>query len=133
VSIGTGDGWRVYERLQKIALTALTPDARRLFALGDLRREVNNGGLHQYFFNASRDFVADAIEAAIQIGQTDLVALVERALAIVGAPYPFDRETRRAGMVEIEPAAFEDLDNEYYALEVATDLDAAMDLLASRI
>jgi hypothetical protein len=103
---------------------------RHLVAFGWLRAEINNGGFSQYFFNSSGDAAPDAMAAAAAMGATEVAALLGRAIALLGDPYPLDQASRQQRLEELEDTAeepFETLDQDYYQLEARVDLDGAMD------
>jgi hypothetical protein len=127
------DPWSAWEAIAAADPVALSDAQRALFAIGWLRTEVNNGGFDQLFFNDAGDVVPEALAAARSAGATELAALIERAIAVLGTAYPTDRSRRQDALLtltqadEARPAA---LDGEYFALEGSTDLDALMRDLA---
>ena len=125
-------GWQVFDELERCDPVDLTDWDRQLLALGELRNEVNNGGFHQYFFNTAGERAEVAVEAAIRTKQTELAILVERAIAVLGTPYPIgrsERQDRLSALNATSLAKLDGLDDEYLALEQRCDLDAAMDSL----
>jgi hypothetical protein len=125
--------WSMYERLASQDPERLPDAARRLVAYGGLRTEVNNGGFHQYFLNSAGDLAAVALEAADDVGPPELADLVRRAMRELGTgPFPLRRDRRHTRMESIGAERFEELDAEFYAIEIAYDLDHAMDLIAGQ-
>ena len=78
-----------------------------LVAFGRLRAEINNGGFSQYFFNSSGDSAPDALAAAGAMGATEVAALLGRAMALLGDPYPLARASRQQRLEELEDMAEE--------------------------
>jgi Domain of unknown function (DUF4375) len=128
------DGWAKYEELVALDRVSLTQDQRNLVAFGDLRTELNNGGFDQYFFNSGGDFAPELLVVADSLQLPSLADLITRAIAVFGH-YPTERFVRQERLLEVAPDgdAFEALDQEYYALEAAMDMDSTMNTLASRI
>lgn len=123
------DPWAAWQGISLADPASLSDADRRLLAFGWLRTEINNGGFHQLFFNSTGDLVPDAIEAARDVGTGDLAELVERAITPLGLTYPRDRFARQETLEALGDDLFDyldPLDEEYYALEVSSDLDAAM-------
>lgn len=126
-------GWETYEVLCRRAWVELGTAEQALVALGELRDEVNNGGLHQYFFNSAGDHVPVARNAAAEAKAEALVEIIDRAIALFGRRYSTDRYTRQEALEHMSDEAFDDLDREYYELEVTVDLDRPMNDLAARL
>ena len=84
----------------------------------ELEGEVNNGGLHQFFYNSSGDSTSDTINALESIGATVFADILRRAASkFPGNMPPRDTMQRRALMKEKLPRAdeFRDLDKEFLA------------------
>jgi hypothetical protein len=125
-NVSRADPWSEYERLSSEDLTKLTVAERRFLSIAMLRTEVNNGGFHQYLFNAGGDLAPDAAAAAATAGADDLESLVRQALARLDLADSTDRRARQDALDDIEPEDFEDLDEAFYALEASADLDRIM-------
>jgi hypothetical protein len=84
-----------------------------LFAAHWCQSEVCNGGLHQFFANSTGVLAPEAVAGFRAIGMTEVAALVEEAMRILGTSYPRDRETRQG----ILPRAsrFRELDERFFA------------------
>jgi hypothetical protein len=67
-NVTRADPWSEYEPLSSEDLTKLTVAERRFLSIAMLRTEVNNGGFHQYLFNAAGDLAPDAAAAAVTSG-----------------------------------------------------------------
>jgi hypothetical protein len=124
------DPWAEYGVLAERPRGDLDERQRALVAFGDLRAEVTDGGFTQYFAGSAGDHVTEALDAADTAGVPALAAIVRRALRTLGADgprYP-DRTERQALVAALEATGtpFDAVDEEFYALEESTDLDAAM-------
>jgi Domain of unknown function (DUF4375) len=125
------DGWTTYGELIERDWETLNDAQRALVAVGELRTEVNNGGFDQYFFNSSGDHAPVARDAANAARAASLAELIDRALAVLGPNYTTNRDDRQTALLDLDDdAAFDALDDEYYEVEAAKDLDALMDSLA---
>jgi hypothetical protein len=120
------DPWAEYERIALADPASLPTGQQRLLAVGGLRTELNNGGFDQYFFNPAGDLAAIAVQAAEQAGATELASLIHQALELLNAADPADQTARQDALHRLKPEDFEPLDQAYYALEAATDLDDVM-------
>ncbi len=100
-----------------------------LYAFGWLRTEVNNGGFHQLFLNGAGDVVADAVAASRRVGLPTRSALIERAMRVLGDPYPAERQARMAALEDLSASDLELLDmlsENYFDLEAAVEVDDHM-------
>lgn len=135
--MSAGDlAWSVIEphweaiRISESAGTALadflrTPSpARDLFAAWWLQSEVCNGGFAQFFFNSAGVFGPEAATAFRLLGMTETAALIEQAVAKLGASYPRDLAERRAVLATLRcdftgsrgECPLDSLDDPFYAL-----------------
>lgn len=89
--------WRFWERLVESDFNSLSPDEKLYYAAGCLRGDVNNGGLHQYFFNSSGRSYEFAAEGLKRLGAGQTLAIVQEAKhAIFGdGPVSMDTQTLR--------------------------------------
>jgi len=100
-------------------LKRLTPGQRAFLALDRLEGEVNNGGIHQYFWNSTSDLAAEAQAGLRLIGAKEHLHLFLRVLRL----FP-DRTVltsiprRRKALEKIKTSATERLfDDPFYKLE----------------
>ncbi len=100
-----------------------TPQAPAdLFAAHWCQEEVCNGGFHQFFDNSTGVLGPEAAAAFEHIGMPKLRALVRRALAFFGEPYPRDRSARMGQLKAYAaahpdaPKPFDSLDDEFFLL-----------------
>lgn len=56
--------------------------------------EVVNGGLEQYFTNSTGILAPEAVLGFQRIGKPDLAAALQKAMALLGEPYPRERMER---------------------------------------
>jgi hypothetical protein len=114
---------------QAAAVKGLSPGLQRVLVTQTLDMEVKNGGFHQYFWNPSGRFAAEALEGLREFGATRHASLLEEAMAV------YDRERSRQQQHKAKGtlAACSDsaqesdlgaLDMRYYQLEEEEDLPA---------
>ncbi len=105
-------------RIRAKAPAKLSVIEKRLLAVDDLRAEVNNGGFHQYFFNAAGDQAAVALQAYKDMGASQLSKLLQRAMAVFpGGKPPVGMERRQSAMLLIRrraEAVWGACDDEFY-------------------
>jgi hypothetical protein len=118
--------WELYERLSGDEVAGLSPEQRRLVAVGSLRTEVNNGGFDQYFFNSAGDLAADALAGARSANADELAAVIAHAISVLVLPEISDRDAGQDRLDAMDSDAFEELNQSFYALEASTDLDGVM-------
>ena len=56
--------------------------------------EIVNGGLAQYFGNHTAVLAAEAVLGFQRIGKPELAAALQKAMALLGEPYPRERQPR---------------------------------------
>ena len=94
--------------------------------LGGLRTELSKGGFRQYFSSPDAD-LAEELGAWVERPHPDLAALVQQAIRMLGAPYPAEQQERQDRLRDLPADVFQSLDEKYRLMEVATDLDKALD------
>jgi hypothetical protein len=107
------------------SLAAFTPPQRRLFALWWYRAEVNNGGHDQFYYNPTGIVWRDALAGFELLGLADFAAILRESAQRLGGAPPLEQEARLEARARLRPA-FADLDERFYQLERAVDLDAQM-------
>ncbi|UYV16843.1 DMP19 family protein [Porphyrobacter sp. ULC335] len=92
--------WLVREVQANPGLANLSEAHRHYFAVGVLEGEVYNGGFHQYFWNSSGTYYADAIAGLKALeAETSLLILQAAARLLFGATLPpVDRHARWTAM-----------------------------------
>ncbi len=106
-------------RLLRAPFEVLAPPERVYRCVWELEAEVNNGGLHQYFFNSSGDHADFVLEALTLIGATQMREIVRQAIERVGSvALERDMITRRGLLLELpeeQQASLEELDQAFLA------------------
>jgi Domain of unknown function (DUF4375) len=74
---------------------------RRLFAAHLCEAEVANGGLFQFFTNATGVLAPEALEAYQHLRLADLAEVLLEAMAVFGPSYPRRQEERQARLIRI--------------------------------
>jgi hypothetical protein len=88
----------------------LSPSVVRQF-----EAEVNNGGLHQYYFNSSSNSAIETPEALDTIGASHTAEIVRKANSIFPQGPPRDCDARHVSLDAIAATAFEELDRRFLA------------------
>jgi hypothetical protein len=100
---------------------SLSVPERNICYIEDLEREVNNGGLDQFFVNSSGDNTQETISALREIGSVRFLGILESATKqFPEARVPKDRDERMAVMEQIEDKTgpvWDSLDTEFYKYE----------------
>ncbi len=108
------------ERFQA-TFRALPRPIRLLLCAHWAQSEICNGGFQQFFFNSTGVLAPEAVEAYEAVGMPRLAATVHEAAALMGTPYPRERDVR-IGLLEAEGsndailAAFTPLETLFYEL-----------------
>jgi hypothetical protein len=93
-----------------------------LFPTHWLVAEVQNGGFHQYFTNSTGFHAPEAILGLRMLELGDFAEVVEKAVAIVGTPFPRQRARREEvlwpmwGKIGENEDPFDELNNRFYEL-----------------
>lgn len=121
---------------RKERLLAATPGQRAVFALSWLDAEVNNGGFHQFFFNATGALAAEALGGARLLGLDEHAAIIEGAYSeFSDGEVPEGYDERIAAHEDLSDEAAERIDacdERWYAL-AGDDGEALYRLLAAYI
>jgi hypothetical protein len=78
--------------------------------------EVCNGGFHQFFANSTGVLAPEAVRGFEMIGAKEYARISAEATSRFGTPYPRDREQRYEALDGLGYSAFNELDNQFYAL-----------------
>jgi len=82
-----------------------TPGQRALLAITLFIREVDNGGLQQFFGNSTGEICDEVIEGFERLGATDYAETVREARSFFGAVrVPSDRQLRRERLASVSRA-----------------------------
>ena len=99
---------------------AASPEASRvLLAAHWCQSEINNGGFAQFFGNSTGVLAPEGVEAYRKIGMPQTADLIARAMSLLGASYPRDREEREDTLEacwDIAGDEFGDLDETFFRL-----------------
>lgn len=87
-----------------------------LYASHLCQSEVCNGGFGQFFSNSTGVLAPEAIEGFRAIGQLKVAAVIDRACAALGLPYPRDREARQGRLKFADRDLLNALNLEFYDL-----------------
>lgn len=82
--------------------------------------EVGNGGLAQFFSNSAGALAPEAVEGLRAVGMPEAADLLAAAAALLGEPYPRDRDQRSAALDDLlsgEDGDEEGPDDPFEALE----------------
>jgi hypothetical protein len=128
------DPWATWNEIASLAPSQVPQEQRPLYAIGWLRTEVNSDGFDGLFFNLGGETVPEVVKAARAEGRDDLAGIIERAMAVLGDTYPLDIHQRQrvmSDLSDVDRQVLRDLDEEYYDLEAAVDLDELMRVFAA--
>jgi hypothetical protein len=70
------------ERLHKTGYQSFRAGEKIFFSLWWFQSETNNGGLHQFFFNDSGSYAADALHSLELIGASKTAGILRRAMSV---------------------------------------------------
>lgn len=111
------DIYRTRKVLRSI-LDLATPGQCALYAIWWTQSEVNNGGFHQYFWNATGILADEALEGFRRIGAEKFADVLEAAMSIIEQEAkPADKRQLRRIVDRIDPKKFRKLDDRFFALE----------------
>jgi hypothetical protein len=95
-----GRGVSSLSRLQRDALCVM-----------NFQAEINNGGIHQYFFNSSGDLAKETPEVFRRIGAEKAASILEEGNALFGPEGPpIDREARMEALLRFSKSAEDRID-----------------------
>ena len=105
-------------RFCRVDYHELSPPERVFRAIWELEAEVNNGGLHQYFFNSSGSLVPDVVDALKTIGAFRMATIVGDAIGLMPTNVSWrDSDMRREMLIalpETSQDALDTLDEKFY-------------------
>lgn len=116
-----GDTPAAYEK----SLRGVPQPRRMAMATWLYRAEINNGGHDQFYWNSSGVVWRDALAGLEAAGLTSLAEILAASVKRFPAEPSLDRVTRQHELAEYAPN-FDDLDQAFQAVEIETDIDAAM-------
>ena len=119
---------KLYGRIKAVGFAGLTVHERRYFAMWWFFAEVNNGGIHQYFFNDAGQLVMDVLDGFTYIGAVAIAGIVRRAIEVFpDGVVPSGQTERRAALAasgSSGSAALDSLTGEFY--ESTEDVSALL-------
>ena len=119
--------WDKYEESGETDRASLSTQEQQLFAILDLRQEVNSGGFDSYFRYWGGNTAEVALAALPRMLGESWTSLLRDAMGLLGTAYPNDPDARAAVLDALGlDDALDALDQRLYALEVAEDVDARL-------
>ncbi len=107
-------------------MNELTESQKYFFYNQNLEREINNGGINQYFINSSGNYAHQTIQSLQAINATITADILQKAIDLFpNKNVPQDQEERIASVKKIEEDAneiWEELDKKFF--EYADDLNS---------
>ena len=102
-------------------LDNLTEEQKNFFFNQNLEREINNGGLNQYFYNSSGDFAHETINSLKIISADKTANILQQAIdQFPDKTVPRNRTERQEILEKIEETIseiFEELDERFFVYE----------------
>ena len=106
------------KELKQVENEKIVPSAN----VSELEREVNNGGLSQYFFNSSGQNCFETLRMLQRTGKTKTAAILETAIKAINpnnlSENEFIEKLRRRQVIELDDdkvnSKLDSLDNEFY-------------------
>lgn len=99
----------------------LNASQKTVIFVGNLEREINNGGFHQFFFNSSGHFTHETVEALKAIKAFKTAGIVTKSISVwSNQAVPKDRLKRQDILEQIEERAepiWNECDQEFYKYE----------------
>ncbi|MEW6357341.1 MAG: DUF4375 domain-containing protein [Planctomycetota bacterium] len=90
---------------------SLTKPQQYAIAVGDLYHDVQNGGLHQYYYNSFGNQVRAALEGCKAMGVPEVAEIIHQSMAVFGKDGPSeDRGTRQEQLESLSERQVEELD-----------------------
>jgi hypothetical protein len=86
--------WKPYAEVDQV-LARLTGPQRTLAILAAFNFEFENGGVHQFFYNAEGAIAPDVRQALVALGLDRQAELIGKGIAMFGDAYPRDTGQRR--------------------------------------
>ena len=119
--------WDAYVEFGEADRSGLPIRQQRLYAVLDLRQEVNSGGFDSYFRYWGDDTAEIALDALPELLGEEWAVLLRDAVSLMGTPYPRATDDRAA---ILDAGDFDDalaaLDDRLYRLEAVEDIDGRL-------
>lgn len=119
-----GDAWGAYADFGEGDRSSLSATMQKVFAICDLRQEVNSGGFDSYFRYWGGDTASVALAALPDVLGDAWARLLREAMQTLGPNYPADADAR-AGLLDDRDLdeVLNEFDSRFYELEASTDAD----------
>lgn len=101
----------IWPRYENLGFENLTEQERTIFCTWQFVCEVNNGGIHQFFFNPSGEFASETVPALENVQMPHAASLLKRALTAFPDPAK-DHRTRARQLVSLPKSVQYELFNE---------------------
>ncbi|NYI43652.1 hypothetical protein BJ993_000732 [Nocardioides aromaticivorans] len=126
--MSTDDAWSQYEAFGEGDRSTLTPRQRAVFAICDLRQEINSGGFDSYFRSWGGDTAPLALAALPEALGERWAMLLREGMQVLGPDYPASADARFDVLDSHNlDAVLDGLDERFYDLEAATDANDLID------
>jgi hypothetical protein len=105
-------------RIKSVGYDNLNDYEKGYYAVWWFVTEVNDGGLHQFFFNSSGGYLPEVRMGLRMMGATQTLGIFDRAIGLLGRPeLPRDDAERRDIVLKLSPdaeAGLDELTDEFY-------------------
>lgn len=119
------DAWSAYEAFGSTDRAAMSATWQAVFAICDLRQEVNSGGFDSYLRYWGGDTAPIALAALPDVLGDEWARLLGDAVSAFGATYPADADARAEILDEGHlNQVLADLDSRFFDLEGSANADA---------
>lgn len=119
--------WDAYVEFGEGDRSVLPAEQQGLFAILDLRQEVNSGGFDSYFRYWGGDTAVMALGALPGTLGDDWAGVLKDGMSLFGDEYPTDVDAREQLIEELSlNDAFDALDTRFYELEGRDDADSIL-------
>jgi hypothetical protein len=95
------------------SFTAVPEPVGQLLAVTWCQSEVCNGGFHQFFMNSTGVLAPEAALGFRAINMPALAEMLEKAMAVLGTPYPREQEQRQRVLARLGEGADDDAEREW--------------------
>jgi len=120
--------WDRYAELGDTDRSTLSEQDQQLFAILDLRQEVNSGGFDSYFRYWGGNTAEVALKGLPRMLGEGWASLLREAMGLFGTAYPTDPDARFAAIDALGlEEALDALDQRLYDLEGAEDVDSRLE------
>jgi Domain of unknown function (DUF4375) len=126
--VASADLWDLYSEFAEQDRSSLSDAQQAVFAICDLRQEVNSGGFDSYFRYRGGDTAPVALAVLPDLLGQDWADLLLDAMDTLGSTYPAGAAARTEALdAQDRGAELSALDDRFYELEAAVDADLRLD------